>query len=146
MLDGDGRIQPAFDPKRPDFKVELPESKKDLAPAVVDLLASLQIERHVRRARDEGTNRLKKEVTLSPEFAELWKRIKPKTTYRVEFATVCWCNGRSMRLKQMETDREAAHSAGGWKIGRPERWRNRRSRQCSRGKGAVEGPVPDLLA
>lgn len=81
MLDGDGRLQPAFDPKRPDFKVELPEGQKDLAPAVVDLLASFQIERHVRRARDEGTNRLRKEVTLTPEFAELRKRIKPKTTY-----------------------------------------------------------------
>ena len=39
------------------------------------------------RARDDGPNRLKKEVTLSPEFVELWNRIKPKTTYRVEFET-----------------------------------------------------------
>jgi type III restriction enzyme len=87
MLDADGRIQPAFDPKQKDFKLDLPEAHRDLAPAVVDLLAAYQIERHIRRDRDEGTNRLKKEVTLSLEFRALWDRIKPRTTYRVEFET-----------------------------------------------------------
>ena len=82
-----GRIQPAFDPKRKDFKLELPRPSASLTPAVIDLLSSYQIERHIRRERDEGPNRLKKEVTLSPEFQALWDRIKPKTTYRVEFET-----------------------------------------------------------
>ncbi len=87
MLDTEGRIQPAFDTRRKDFKLELPEAYRELAPAVVDLLASYQIERHIRRERDDGSNKLKKEVTLSPEFVALWDRIKPKTTYRVEFET-----------------------------------------------------------
>jgi type III restriction enzyme len=54
---------------------------------VVDILSGFQIERHIRRDRDEGVNRLRKEITLSPEFQELWNRIRPRTTYRVEFAT-----------------------------------------------------------
>jgi len=87
LLDTEGRIQPAFDPKKKDFSLDLPEAHQDLAPAVIDLLSSYQIERHVRRDRDERVNRLKKEVTLSPEFQALWERIKPKTTYRVEFDT-----------------------------------------------------------
>jgi len=87
MLDTEGRIQPAFDPKRSDFKLELPEAQKELVPAVVDLLASYQIERHIRKDRDEGVNRLMKEISLSPEFLALWDRIKPRTTYRVEFET-----------------------------------------------------------
>ena len=87
MLDADGRIQPAFDPRRHDFNLMLPEIARDLGPAIVDLLARYQIERHIRRDRDEGTNRLKKEVVLSPEFQALWERIRPKTTYRVEFET-----------------------------------------------------------
>lgn len=87
MLDGDGRIQPAFDPKRKDFKITLPEPHQDLAPAVIDLLSSYQIERHIRREKDDVPNRLKKEVTISPEFIALWNHIKPKTTYRVEFET-----------------------------------------------------------
>ena len=58
-----------------------------MAPALIDLLSRYQIERHIRRERDDGPNRLKKDVTLSPEFRALWDRIKPRTTYRVEFST-----------------------------------------------------------
>jgi type III restriction enzyme len=102
LLDDEGRIQPAFDPKRKDFKLNLPEAHRDLTPAVVDLLAAYQIERHIRRDRDEGTNRLKKEVTLSPEFQALWDRIKPKTTYRVEFETDELVRRAVEAIKRME--------------------------------------------
>lgn len=87
MLDADGRIQPAFDPRRADFKLELPEEHRELTSQVVDLLSSYQIERHIRRATQEGENRLRKHVLLTPEFEALWARIKPRTTYRVEFET-----------------------------------------------------------
>lgn len=102
MLDGGGRIQPAFDPKRKDFKLELPEAQRDLVPAVVDLLAAYQIERHIRRERDEGMNRLKKEVILTPEFQALWDRIKPKTTYRVEFETHALVRRAVEAIRSME--------------------------------------------
>lgn len=87
MVGNDGRIGPAFDPARRTFQLALPDGFKDLVPAVIDLLSSYRLERHIKRERDEGRNRLKKEVLLSPEFIELWERIKPKTTYRVEFDT-----------------------------------------------------------
>ncbi len=87
LLDAEGRIQPVFDPRRAGFQVALPEAQRALAPAVIDVLSAYQIERHIRRERDDGSNRLKKEVALSPEFQALWNRIKPKTTYRVEFET-----------------------------------------------------------
>lgn len=87
MLDAEGRIQKAFDPKRTGFNLTLPEPFADLAPAVVDLLSSYQIERHVVRDRDQRQNRYRKEVALTPEFVALWERIKPRTTYRVEFDT-----------------------------------------------------------
>ena len=103
MLDTDGRIQPAFDPRRTDFKLELPEAQRDLAPAVVDLLAGYQIERHIRRDKDEGVNRFKKEVALSPEFQALWDRIKPRTTYRVEFETDALVRRVVDAIRQMET-------------------------------------------
>ncbi len=102
MLDSDGRIQPAFDPKRKDFRLELPLAHRDLTAAVVDLLSAYQIERHIRRDRDEGVNRLKKEVTLSPEFQALWDRIKPRTTYRVEFATEELVHRAIQAIRQME--------------------------------------------
>jgi type III restriction enzyme len=87
FLDSDGKIQPKFDPKSRSFKIELPDGYKSLTSAVTDLLASYQIEQHIQRERDEKPNRLRKEVVLTPEFKALWERIKPKTTYRVEFET-----------------------------------------------------------
>ena len=87
FLDEDNRIQPAFDPRRAGFKLTLPEGWSHLEPAVIDLLSSYLIEHHIRREKQEGTNHFKKAVGVSPEFIELWNRIKPKTTYRVEFDT-----------------------------------------------------------
>jgi type III restriction enzyme len=87
MLESDGRISRSFDPRAKDFSLSLPDELSQLRPAVVDLLSSYRIEKHIRRERDEGMNRLKKEVALGPEFRALWERIKAKTTYRVEFDT-----------------------------------------------------------
>ena len=111
MLDADGRIQAAFDPKKPGFKIDLPEGQGDLAPAVIDLLASYQIERHIRKDQDEGPNRLKKEVQLSPEFKALWDRIKPKTTYRVEFETETLVR-RGGRCHQAHGENRSAEDPG----------------------------------
>jgi type III restriction enzyme len=114
MLDVEGRIQPAFDPKRKDFKLDLPEAQRDLTPTVIDLLSSYQIERHIRRERDDGPNRLKKEVTLSPEFMALWNRIKPRTTYRVEFETDKLVERAVDAIKRMEKiDAPTIHVAAG---------------------------------
>src|SRR5207249_4835905 len=52
LLDTEGRIQPAFDPRRGDFRLDLPEPYAAMAPAVIDLLFGYQIERHIRRERD----------------------------------------------------------------------------------------------
>ena len=102
MLDADGRIQALFDPKRTDFRLSLPEPYLDLAAAVVDLLSRYQLERHVRRERDDGVNRLKKEVKLSPDFQALWERIKPKTTYRVEFETAALVERAVATINRMD--------------------------------------------
>jgi type III restriction enzyme len=115
MLDVDGRIQPAFDPKRKDFKLELPEAQRELTPVVIDLLSSYQIERHIRRERDDGSNHLKKEVVLSPEFVALWNRIKPKTTYRVEFETNKLVERAVDAIKRMEKiEKPRIRVTAGW--------------------------------
>jgi type III restriction enzyme len=87
FLDEENRIQATFDPRCPGFKMVLSEKYLTLAPAVVDLLSSYLIERHIRREKQEGPNHFKKAVEVSPEFIELWNKIKPLTTYRVEFDT-----------------------------------------------------------
>jgi type III restriction enzyme len=102
LLDEAGRIQPSFDPRQAGFKLDLPAAHQDLAPAVIDLLSSYQIERHIRKEKDEGANRLRKLVGLSPEFQALWERIKPKTTYHVEFETEELVSRAVQAIKQME--------------------------------------------
>jgi type III restriction enzyme len=87
FIDKDGKIQPSFDPKKTGFTLTLPKEFSELVPSVVDLLSQHQIEKHIRREKDERVNRLKKEIALSPEFKALWDQIKPRTTYRVEFKT-----------------------------------------------------------
>jgi type III restriction enzyme len=87
MLDENNRILPDFEPARTGFKLDLPETLSALTPAVTDLLSSYILERHIRRDKQEGTNKFKKAVEASPEFLALWNKIKPKTTYRVEFKT-----------------------------------------------------------
>lgn len=87
FIDREGKIQPCFDPKRTGFTLTLPTEFSDLVPSVVDLLSQHQIEKHIRREKDERVNRFKKEVALSLEFQALWDQIKPRTTYRVEFKT-----------------------------------------------------------
>jgi type III restriction enzyme len=87
ILAPDGKIQPSFDPKRDGYSLPLPEEHKVMEKSITEVLSSYQIERHIRRERDEGQNRLKKSVQLSPEFSALWEKIKPRTTFRVEFAT-----------------------------------------------------------
>jgi type III restriction enzyme len=87
ILDEAGRIQSRFDPTAPGFDLKMPEGYEELASAVTDVLAGYQLERHLKRARDERKNHLKKAVALDLEFRALWDRIKPKTTFRVEFST-----------------------------------------------------------
>ncbi len=102
MLEADGRIGAAFDPRKKDFKLLLPPQFAGMEPAVTDLLAAHQIERHIRKDRDEKPSRLKKEVTLSPDFEALWNKIKPKTTYRVEFETEVLASRAVAAIKKME--------------------------------------------
>ncbi len=103
MIDDAGRITSAFDPRKPGFQLALPEQLQDLTMSVVDLLASYQMERHIQREKNEGVNSLKKAVMLSSDFAELWARIKPRTTYRVEFDTGVLIDRAVDEIKKMPT-------------------------------------------
>jgi len=103
MIDPEGRIQAGFDPRRANFKLDLPEAHRELTPVVIDLLAAYQIERHIRRDRDDGPNRFRKDIALSPDFQHLWAQIRPKTTFRVEFDTDELVHRAVNAIKKMET-------------------------------------------
>jgi len=147
LLDETGRIQPAFDPKRKGFELRLPEALRELAPAVVDLLAGYQIERHIRRDRDEGYNRLRKEVVVGPEFQELWERIKPRTTYRVEFETETLVRRAVDAIKHMAAIEEPRILVTAGLLGIAKGGVESSPVHSARERVHYEGlPLPDLLA
>lgn len=102
LLDGAGRLQLAFDPRKKGFSLGLPEKDEDIVPLIVETLSAYQIERHIQRERDEGTSRLRKDILLSSEFTALWERIRPRTTYRVEFESAALIEPCVMAIRNME--------------------------------------------
>lgn len=102
FLDESGKIKASFDPKQPGFTLGLSDELKDIEAEVVSILQSYQLERHIQK--DEVPKRLliNKQVLLDPEFEELWGRIKFKTTYQVQYATVDLIAASVKAIKQME--------------------------------------------
>lgn len=102
FLDATGKILPGFDPNRPGFVITLPPGLEDLGPLVTDVLASYRMERHVQPDREPQPNHLKKEVLLGSEFEHLWNRIKPRTTYRLEFSSTNLIQTAADEIRKME--------------------------------------------
>jgi len=99
--------QRVFDESINTLYVMANESYEDFAKALQteyeeDCGAAIGIERYIRRDKDEGPNRLNKEVTLGPEFTAWWDGNKPKTAYRVEFKTDVLVARAVDAIKRME--------------------------------------------
>ena len=147
MLDTDGRIQPSFDPKRKDFKLDLPAELQNLIPSVTDLLASYQMERHIRKEKDIRVSRLTKDLSLDPEFKALWDRIKPKTTYRVEFSTEELVRSALAELKRMEKIEPLKISLKTGAVAVTKAGVETRAVSMAEERGSYDShPIPDLLA
>ena len=102
VVDGNGRISSTFDPKKPVFELPLPEAYKELHGDVLEVLASYQLERHIKR--DEVPKKLvfKKAVALDEDFQELWNRIKHRTTYAVEYSTETLVQNAVREIRKMD--------------------------------------------
>jgi type III restriction enzyme len=146
MITDSGKIQAAFDPARPDFALGLAPAYQDLNTAVIDLVSNYRIERHVRNERQEVTNRLKKEVQLTPEFAGLWSRIKPRTTYRVEFDSNDLVNRAVAAIKQMQRIQPAQLNILYGDVGVGHGGVRGTAISAIREKVEYRGPLPDILA
>lgn len=147
LIDHVGRIQAAFDPKREGFTLPLPAEHLDLIVPITDLMSSWRIERHVERERDVRPNPFKKEVTLSPEFLELWKRIKPRTVYSVEFETERLVRAATDSVKRLTRVEKPAVSVTAGRLA------VRKGGITTAGESATveeanvtDWPIPDVLA
>ena len=85
IMNGDGFLLPGFTPRKPEFKLPMPQGCEDLHDATMRMLEGYELERHVGNSKKLVTNRIRKEIQMSPEFKALWDRIKIRTTYSVSF-------------------------------------------------------------
>lgn len=88
FLTDEGRVTDKFDPKNPQFVLELPEELAYMRAQVVDELNKYVFKNRVVNAKkDPRTLKLRKNITLDPTFSELWDKISQRTRYRVQFDT-----------------------------------------------------------
>uniref|UniRef100_E6QNL9 Type III restriction enzyme, res subunit n=1 Tax=mine drainage metagenome TaxID=410659 RepID=E6QNL9_9ZZZZ len=150
LLDHDGRILPAFDPKRQGFRIVVPpalESEGITSADVIDLLSKYRMERHVQKDKDERPNPFNKQVLLNPDFKVLWDQIKPRTRYRIGFTTDELVTTAAKALKEMPVIKkpvvhvdEAALPVGGGGVG------TRMIASSSMDGGATVTAIPDIIA
>ncbi len=82
-----GEILDKFDPKNPHFELQVSDEFADLKAGIIDEINRKVFKNRIVNARERRELRFQKEVQLSPEFQELWERIKHRTRYRVRFDT-----------------------------------------------------------
>lgn len=84
-LDVHGKVQDALRRDLKTSEVSLPDEYEDVAPLIVASLTKVAGSLNIRNADDRRQAKLNKVVYLSPEFRELWDKIKYRTTFRVDF-------------------------------------------------------------
>lgn len=84
-IDQKGRVQDALRTALKSDSLDLPAPLPVESDAVKSILLKVAGRLNVRDANSRTRVNLNKQVYLSPEFKELWDRIKFKTTFRVDF-------------------------------------------------------------
>ena len=102
MLNTDGKILPAFDPKAPGFDLGLPPEHADLRANIIEVMQDYQLERHIKKDEDGKKLVFKKGIELDEGFKALWERISPQTSYSVEYQTDILVANAVKAIKAME--------------------------------------------
>ena len=84
-LDAKGRVQDSLRTAIKDDSIQLPAELEAIRGAITGSLRRLVGRLEIRNADERRTVSTRQAVLHSPEFKELWERIKHKTTYRVHF-------------------------------------------------------------
>lgn len=84
-VDAKGRVQDKLRTALKEKTLMLPTEFEAQQEPVAELLRKLAGKLDIKNANDRKAVRVNKEVLLSPEFQELWARIRQRTTYRVDF-------------------------------------------------------------
>ncbi len=84
-IDTEGKVQDSLRTALETRKLKLPEEFKPYAPKIAAVLKRVSGNLNIKNRDDKKKVSLNKKVLLSPEFEQLWDRIKYKTTFRVDF-------------------------------------------------------------
>ncbi len=84
-IDTKGKVQDPLKAALKSGELELPEEFKERAPQIAAVLKKVSGNLNIKNRDDKKKVKLNKAVFLSPDFKELWGRIKYKTTFRVDF-------------------------------------------------------------
>jgi type III restriction enzyme len=101
-IDGDGQIQPKFNPSDKYFEVELSPEFQDVKHQVIDIVQSYLFSDRVVNRNNRKTLKINKMVYLDDDFRKLWDKIKPKTTYSVEYDTDVLIEKASRAIREMD--------------------------------------------
>ena len=100
-----GDILDKFDPAHPHFELKISDEFADPKAEIIDEINRKVFKNRIVNAREQRQLRFRKEVQLSPEFQELWERIKHRTRYRVTFDTAELIDRALSRVRRIETIR-----------------------------------------
>ncbi|WP_243447674.1 hypothetical protein [Clostridium tetani] len=84
-IDDKGKITDKLKTALKDQEIDIPEEFKQMEEQIITNLKKIAGNLNVKNADDKESVNLNKIRYLSPEFKELWDRIKYKTTYSVHF-------------------------------------------------------------
>lgn len=84
-IDNKGKVQDKLKVVLKNNTLELPEEYKSCAASIAVLCKKASGSLDIKNHDDKKKIELNKQVFLSPEFKELWEKIKYKTTYSVDF-------------------------------------------------------------
>lgn len=84
-INAKGRVQDQLRVDLAEGELDLPEDVREHSDAIEARLRKVAGRLNLRNADDRKRAQLNKQVYLSPEFQELWDRIKYRTTFHVDF-------------------------------------------------------------
>lgn len=86
-LDSAGAVQPKFNPSDEHFELTVPGYLEPLRAEITDTISRYVFANRIINAKKRQKVRFSKQVTLDPQFKQLWDQISQRTKYRVSLSS-----------------------------------------------------------
>lgn len=146
FIDRSGKILSTFKPSEEGFTLKLPEQFASVEAEVISVLQNYQLERHIKKDEEPKRLKINKQVFLDPEFEALWSRIKPRTTYQVEYSTDKLILNCSEAINKLEAIEPVTVSYREAEVGVEVKGVTAKEVKSNMHKVAFTGGLPDIIA